>query len=87
MIKQSEIAVELDMRSGCPARQPSPKKSPAFKIRDDCLLSLLGNNRELNPAFLDKIDGISRIALGKNAVVDAVLSVRFPTGGLGQKDL
>jgi hypothetical protein len=32
MTEQSVIAVAELIRSGCPVRQPSPKKSPAFRM-------------------------------------------------------
>ena len=39
--------VAVAMRTGCPARTPSPMKSPSFELCDDGLLAGLGDYGEL----------------------------------------
>src|ERR1019366_10338337 len=53
---------------------------------DDRLLSLLGEDGQLDLAFFDIENSVGRITLDKDAVVGAVLGSRSSPVGLGQKD-
>jgi hypothetical protein len=59
----SVIAVADPMRKGCPARPPSPKKSPGPKYPYRRFLANLGYLSESNLALLDVTDCICRVSL------------------------
>jgi len=61
MISHSVIAVTVAMRSHCPAKHPSPKKSPLD--RDDRFVPLLGNDGYFYLALLDVENGVSGFTL------------------------
>ena len=59
------MAVAVAMRTGWPARQPSPKKSSAPRMRNDRFFALFGDDCELDLAVLDIKDGVGRVTLRK----------------------
>jgi len=84
MTEHSEIA-----HSSCHTyllpRQASFAKEIAIPQNcDDCFLSLLGQDGELDLAFFDIENGVGRFALNKNAVVGTVFGTRLSAVGLGQ---
>jgi hypothetical protein len=60
---QAVIAIADPIRKGCPARIPSPKKSPALTYAKGRLLARLGYYGESNLAFLNVEHSVSGVPL------------------------
>ena len=69
MMTHSVIATTVAKRSGCPFRQPSPKKSPFPWSATTAFLPLLGDDADLDLAFLDVKDGIRRVSLREDLLL------------------
>ena len=64
----SVIAVAEHRRRGCPVRQPSPKKSPSFRMAI-VALPALRHNGEFYLSFLYVKNSIGRVALNKDRLL------------------
>src|SRR4029450_11797952 len=62
-------AVALPMRNDCPARHPSPKKSPGTHHADYGFFAGGGDHGEPDRAFLDVEDGVCGIALREDPLL------------------
>ena len=67
--EQSVIAVAEDRRSGCPVRQPSPKKSPLIQNPDCGFLPALRHNGESYLSFLYIKNSIRWVALNEDRLL------------------
>jgi hypothetical protein len=67
--EQSAIVVAEHTRRGCPARQPSPKKSPSFRIPVGGFPPARGYNSESYPPFLNVKNCVGQVALTKNRLL------------------
>ena len=74
------------MRTDWPAKHPSPKKSPAPNNRNHRFLALFGDDSQLDLAFVDIEDGLSRVALLEDRVILRVVGQRPAFAGSGQED-
>ena len=74
---ESVIAVAEPMRSGCPARQPSPKEVPLTQNSDCCFLACLRDHGEFYPAGLDIKHRIGGIPLSEDSLFP-LEKQRFP---------
>src|SRR6185503_3484631 len=79
------IAFAVDMRSGCPARQPSPKNVPPLQDGDDRLPSARGDDGERDLAALEVIDRVRRVSLREDDRLAAVLADRLAGTHLGEE--
>jgi hypothetical protein len=67
--EQSVIAVAEHRRIGCPARQPSPKKSPSFGMPMVASFPIFDTTVSFTfPSFYIK-NGIGRVALSKDRLL------------------
>jgi hypothetical protein len=57
-----------------------------FQDGDDCFLSLIGEDGELDLAFLDVENGVRSVTLDKNTLAFAVFDNRSSAVGFCQKD-
>jgi hypothetical protein len=87
MMEHSDIAVAVAIRTNCPAKHPSPRKSPSFNMAMTASFPLVRVDGELDFAFLDIQNAVCRVTLGKNGIVGTVSSYRSSAVGLAQKDL
>src|SRR5438093_8058226 len=85
-IELSAIAVAVDMRSGWPARHPSPKKVPGPRsAMTACLPCREDGQRDLSS--LDEEDGLRAIPLREDRLVLAIRLDRSPRADSGQQRL
>ena len=87
MISHSVIAVAVAMRSGCPARHPSPQEFVRSKDGDDGFFALLGKDGDLDLALLDVEDGIRRVALREDRFILAKFGEASPPADFGEEIL
>jgi hypothetical protein len=71
-IEHSVIAVAVAMRTGCPARHPSPKKSPFPKIATTASFPR-GEDRQPHLPSLNVKNSVCRIALREDGAFLAIL--------------
>ena len=83
--EQSVIAVAEHRRRGCPVRQPSPKKSPSFRMPMVASFPLVRHNGESYLSFLYIKNSIGRVALRKDRLFFAK-SCDLPTAVDGRKE-
>ena len=67
------IAAAVPMQIFCPARHPSPKKSPGSQHGNDGFLANLVDDREFHAAFLDIHYVRGEIALGEDRFFSSIL--------------
>src|SRR5216684_7831902 len=80
----------IDGPGCCDAQRMAIQTSFAKKVagsqdRDDCLLALLGNDRELDLAFLDVKNRVRDLSLRKNNLILPIFGYRFSLAHLGEK--
>ena len=80
----SDMAMASAIRSGCPARHPSPKKSPPLKMATTASFPCLESTLKLNLALRDIENVVCRVALGENGIVGMVFGDRSATVGLAR---
>jgi hypothetical protein len=86
--EQSAIAVAEHMRRGCPARQPSPKKWPSFRIPIGAFLPAAKKRRKFDPqTFPSTIGGRTvswfvkkQTIFGQGDLSDAVFYIQRRAG-------
>ncbi len=66
------IAVALPTRTRCPARHPSPKKSPGARTATTASLPSLGEHRELHRALLHLHDTCRGVALREDHLAPSI---------------
>jgi len=84
MISHCVIAVTVAMRSGCPARHPSPELS-CPKDGDDRFFPLLGNNGHLQLAFLNEKNSVRRVSLCEDKLIRSIFGDGPSPAYLGEK--
>lgn len=90
MTEQSEIAAAVAIRTCCPAKHPSPKKSPSFNMATTAFFPCLETTKSLTLPDLILFDienGVCRVALTKDMVVGTVFNQGLAAVGLGQQNL
>src|SRR5439155_6310904 len=75
-IEHSVIEVAVVMRSGCPARLPSPKKSPLPKIATTASFPRV--DRQLHLTFLNVKNRVRGTALREDDLFLSVLLIYLP---------
>src|ERR1022692_2326538 len=85
MSSQSVIAIADPMRRGCPARPPSPQKSPGFSMGYRSFLAFFRDDGESHLALLDVEDCVSRVPLREDCLFPGNQH-NFPTPTDGGKE-
>ena len=81
------IAVALPMRTGWPARHPSPKKSPGPSIATTASLPVFESTDSFTPPVLDVHDALAAVALREDRLVSPVFHDLFREAGRIEKRL
>lgn len=85
MMTEGGMVTAPEMRSFCPAKASFAKEIIVAEHGDDCFFSLLRNDDDLHPPFLDIENSIGRVALRKDARVLWVLANGPAVANLGEK--
>src|ERR1700680_2165004 len=86
-IEQADIVVAVPRHRGRPARHPSPRKSRAPKMAITASLPALRDDVELDLAFVDIKDRVTRVTLRESPLVFTVFRNRPAFSNLCQKEL